>query len=85
MEKLDKLSLNQNNVFKKVTFHYQWNETFPLGFHLLEEFKQKENNEAVFLILFVIICLVHSLDFAKRDYRKDYELNTCFHFGSISK
>lgn len=27
-----------------------------------------------------MICLVHSLDLAMKDYRKDYEFNTCFHF-----
>lgn len=52
METLDKLLFNQNNVSekkKKVSYHYQWSNDFPSGFHLFNEFKQKENTNVVFL------------------------------------
>lgn len=48
METLDKLFLIKL-MFKKGRLSYQGNNTFPLGFHLFDEFKQKENNNDVFL------------------------------------
>ena len=77
METLDKLSFKQINVFLKNHISLPMKQYFPSGVSFLQ---QKENNDAVFLIIFVMICLVHSLDLAMKDYRKDYEFNTCFHF-----
>lgn len=48
METLDKLFLIKL-MFKKGRLSYQGNNTFPLGFHLFDEFKQKEKNNVVFL------------------------------------